>query len=330
MKAFRIVSFCLAAALLLPALLCGCGASGTESDHTNGIVCLSFPEYDWTRNILGENPSGFSLHLLVGNGTDMHSYQASVDDIARITGCELLICTGGPSENWVVDAIETGRDAALPSVVMLSELDGYLLSAETSSIIQPEDAHEHEHEHDGEADEHVWLSLRNAEIACQAIARELCALDPENAAVYQSNLDSYVEKLHALDAEYKTAIDSAALSTVLIADRFPFLYLMNDYGLQYYAAFSGCSADVDASFETIVSLTDKLGDLNPPAVLIIDGSSTEIADAVIANTPGCSCEVLTLDSMQSVTHERIENGETYLNIMQRNLDTLKRALNPTN
>lgn len=325
MKAYRAVAGCLAAALLLM-MLCGCSNTRAEGVHTSGIVCLRFPEYDWTRNILGENPAGIPLRLLAGSGMDMHSYQATVDDIALISGCELLICTGGSSENWVIDATDSSRDASLPSIVMMRELDERLLDVETSSTMEQHDVHAHEHA--GEADEHVWLSLRNAELACQAIARELCALDPDHAAVYQANLDGYVEKLQALDAAYETAIDSAVLDTVLFADRFPFLYLMQDYDLQYYAAFSGCSADVDASFETIVSLINTLDSLNLPAVLILDGSSAEIADAVIANVPDCSCEILTLDSMQSVTAARVESGETYLSIMQRNLDTLSQALNP--
>lgn len=326
MKVSRIVAVCITAALMLT-LLCGCGVTKDPQAPENSIVCLSFPEYDWTRNILGENPAGFDLQLLVDNGADMHSYQATVNDIASIGSCALLICTGGSSEGWVLDALASSRDSALPSLIILQELQDRLLHAEDASVLQS-DNREHEHAHTEDADEHVWLSLRNAEIACRAIERELSALDPDNAAVYHANLETYVEKLHALDVQYADMIAAATLDTVLIADRFPFLYLMNDYALDYCAAFSGCSADVDASFETVIRLTEKLSELNAPALLTIDGSKAEIADAVLANCPGTECRVLTLDSMQSVTRERIDGGDSYLGIMQHNFDTLRAALYP--
>ena len=318
MKALRVLAVCLIAALMI-ILLCACGNQDIAKS-AGGIVCLAFPEYDWTRNILGDNPGKLELKLLVGNGVDMHSYQPAVDDIAQLSACDLLICTGGSSEDWVLDAIENNRDKSKPALVATELLSEQLLCV-------GETQHEHDHAHT-DIDEHLWLSLNNAQKICEAICAEICSLDPANASIYKANLQSYTQKLQALDNAYAEVVENAVLDSIIVADRFPFVYLAADYGLQYHAAFSGCSADIDASFETIVALTETVDSLQPPAILIIDGSTREIADAVLANIPGSSCEVLTLNSMQSVTAAQLTAGISYIGIMQQNLDVLTRALNP--
>ena len=178
-----------------------------------------------------------------------------------------------------------------------------------------------------EYDEHVWLSLKNAETLCSAITDALEEIDPANKDAYAANAASYLEKLAALDGEYQTVADNAARKTVLFGDRFPFRYLVDDYGLSYYAAFAGCSAETEASFETISFLAGKVDELGLPCVLTIEGAQHKIAETIVQNTAEKNQSILTLDSMQSTTSTDVANGTTYLSVMESNLDVLKQALN---
>lgn len=185
----------------------------------------------------------------------------------------------------------------------------------------------HGHAHEGEMDEHVWLSLKNAKILCSAIAETLRAIDGENAEAYAQNAAAYLRQLDALDEEYKAVVGSAKYDTLLFGDRFPFRYLVDDYGLQYYAAFSGCSAETEASFETIAFLANKVDEMGLSSVVTIEGAQHRIAETIVENTKEKKQAILTLDSMQSVTSRDVEAGKTYLSIMESNLKVLKDALN---
>jgi len=182
------------------------------------------------------------------------------------------------------------------------------------------------HEHEEEKDEHVWLSLKNAEVLVKAISDALQELDPANQDTYAANADAYVQKLAALDAQYQAAVDGATYKTVLFGDRFPFRYLVDDYGLSYYAAFVGCSAETEASFETISFLAKKVDELKLPCVLTIEGAQHKIAETIVQNTAEKNQKILTMDSMQSTTSQDVANGTTYLSVMEKNLDVLKEAL----
>ena len=186
-----------------------------------------------------------------------------------------------------------------------------------------EDMLEHEEK---EYDEHVWLSLKNAETLVGAISNALQELDPDSKDTYAANADAYVQKLSALDAEYRKAVSAGTYKTVLFGDRFPFRYLADDYGLNYYAAFAGCSAESEASFETISFLAKKVDELKLPCVLTIEGAQHKIAVTIVKNTTEKNQKVLTMDSMQSTTSQDVANGTTYLSVMEKNLDVLKEAL----
>ena len=182
------------------------------------------------------------------------------------------------------------------------------------------------HDHEEEMDEHVWLSLKNAEVLVDAISKSLQEIDPDNRDAYAANADAYTKKLSALDTEYQKTVDGAARKTVLFGDRFPFRYLVDDYGLTYYAAFSGCSAESEASFETISFLAQKVDELELPCVLTIEGKQHKIAETIVENTSAKDQKVLSMDSMQATTSEDVANGATYLSIMESNLNVLKEAL----
>ena len=184
----------------------------------------------------------------------------------------------------------------------------------------------HGHDHGEEKDEHVWLSLKNAKTLVAAIADALQELDPDNKSTYAANAAAYIEKLSALDGAYQSAVDGAARKTVLFGDRFPFRYLVDDYGLHYYAAFAGCSAESEASFETVSFLAKKVDELGLPCVLTIEGKNHKLTETIVQSTAAKNQKVLTMDSMQSTTAKDVANGATYLSVMERNLSVLKEAL----
>lgn len=309
----------LAAALV--ASLAGCAApESVREDGTLKIVTTIWPEYEWVQAILGDNPAGAEVTLLIDSGVDPHSFQPAVSDILELYTCDVLVYVGGASDQWVGKALRGEVDPDLVTVSLLETLGDSLCTEETVEGMEPED-HDHEgHDHDAEEyDEHVWLSLRKAQTLVTALAEQIAAADSANAATYRANAAAYNERLSALDAEYDAAVKSAPCKTLLFADRFPFRYLTEDYGLNYYAAFPGCSAETEASFATVTFLAEKLRAL--PAALIIDGGDGAIARTV-AETAGNHAAILTMDSMQSARRE----GQTYISVMEDNLTVLRQAL----
>ncbi len=294
-------------------LLAGCGQRKDEQKLQ--VVAAIFPEYDWLRQIVGEDDS-MEITLLVDDGVDPHSFQPSVSDMVTAANCDLLIYGGGESDRWLekLEATNPNRkDIAL--LPLLGE------RAHEEEIVEGMEAEAEE----GEMDEHVWLSLRNADLFCQAITEALCSLNPEKSDVYRTNLSAYQQQLSALDAQYQDAIASAAKDTIVVCDRFPFRYLVEDYGIHYYAAFPGCSAETGASFETVVFLSDKIKELNLNALLVTEGSDGRLAQTVAQNAGNAAMPVLTLNSMQSVSAEQAKQLD-YLSVMTENLAVLQLAL----
>lgn len=339
---------------LTAGMLAGCGekkAAGNPAGHEEKyetekkenrlrIVCTIFPQYDWTKQILGDLADETDLILLMKNGADMHSYQPTVWDMAAVADADLFIYVGGISDFWVEAALKNAKNQDMKALNLLEVLEQELLEEEHVEGMQAERGHDHEeheaeageesgedHGHELEYDEHIWLSLKNAVRSCEAITDALCELDVKNKVQYEKNEKAYVSQLQALDREYQTVSDQAECPVLLFGDRFPFRYLTEDYGLAYYAAFAGCSAETEASFGTITYLANKAKELKLPVVFFIDGSDRRIAQTIAGNTRSDHVpEVRMLDSMQSVSEEDIENGENYLSVMERNLEALREAL----
>ena len=299
-------------------------SSHSGSDNKFKIVATIFPEYDWTREILGDRLKDVDLTLLLDNGTDLHSFQPAVKDIMKVSGCDLLIYVGGESDQWIEDALKSAANPDIKTVNLMEALKDSIKEEETVEGMQ-EKHHGHE-EDEKEYDEHVWTSLRNASLASEAIADTLKELDPENSDIYEENLRSYQTEINSLDREYQDTVKQSAHKTLLFADRFPFRYLVDDYGISYYAAFSGCSAESEASFKTITFLAGKVDELGLKDVFTIEKSDDRIAQTVIENTRDKDQKVQVLNSMQSVTAEEIAEGTTYLSVMKDNLNVLKEAM----
>ena len=325
----------LLALLMLGGALAGCGKQNdTNKTDKLSIVTTIFPEYDWVREILGDKADNAEVTMLLDNGIDLHSYQPTADDIVKISDCDLFLYVGGESDGWVDDALKNATNKNMKVINLLDVLGD---SVKTEEVVEGMQETEHDHDHDHskevstfedeeEKDEHVWLSLKNAEVFVNAISKSLQELDPDNKDTYAANAAAYIEKLSALDGEYQAAVDAATYKTVVFGDRFPFRYLVDDYGLRYYAAFVGCSAETEASFETVSFLAKKVDELKLPCVLTIEGAQHKIAETIVRNTAEKNQKVLTMDSLQSTSSKDVANGTTYLSVMEKNLSVLKEAL----
>lgn len=496
----------LLAAVMAVGCLAGCGQknSNEQADNTDDgklkVVTTIFPEYDWVKEIAGDEISNIDLTMLLDNGMDLHSYQPTSEDILKISDCDLFVYVGGESDSWVDDALKNATNKDMQVINLLDVLKDSIKTEESMPGMQAEEGHNHgyahfedsdvqdrtlsdwdgdwqsvypylqdgvldevmekkaesgektaeeykeyyengyktdvsqitidaenntmcfvkngvaskatyeykgyqiydyesgsrgvryffeatsgdadapkyvqfsdhgiapgkaEHFHiyagnDGfdalseemenwptyypadmsgkeiaedmleheekEYDEHVWLSLKNAQTLCKAIAEALETADPEHKDVYAANVDSYLEKLSSLDGQYQDAVANGSQKTLLFGDRFPFRYMVDDYGLKYYAAFAGCSAESEASFETISFLAKKVDELGLKNIMTIENSDQKIAKTIRDNTKDKNQEILSLDSMQSTTSEDVKNGTTYLSVMESNLDVLKKAM----
>ncbi len=496
----------LLAAVMAVGCLAGCGQknSNEQADNTDDgklkVVTTIFPEYDWVKEIAGDEISNIDLTMLLDNGVDLHSYQPTSEDILKISDCDLFVYVGGESDSWVDDALKNATNKDMQVINLLDVLKDSIKTEESMPGMQAEEGHNHgyahfedsdvqdrtlsdwdgdwqsvypylqggvldevmekkaesgektaeeykeyyengyktdvsqitidaenntmcfvkngvaskatyeykgyqiydyesgsrgvryffeatsgdadapkyvqfsdhgiapgkaEHFHiyagnDGfdalseemenwptyypadmsgkeiaedmleheekEYDEHVWLSLKNAQTLCKAIAEALETADPEHKDVYAANVDSYLEKLSSLDGQYQDAVANASQKTLLFGERFPFRYMVDDYGLKYYAAFAGCSAESEASFETISFLAKKVDELGLKNIMTIENSDQKIAKTIRDNTKDKNQEILSLDSMQSTTSEDVKNGTTYLSVMESNLDVLKKAM----
>ncbi len=330
-----------------------------EKGNSNkiSIVCTTFPQYDWVKNILGEEAERFYVTLLLDNGVDMHSYQPAVKDIATAGSSDLFIYVGGESDTWVEDALKEAKNKDLKAINLMETLDNFVKEEEVVEGMQEErkslghsheksskekqeqtqkESHENSQEINGqkeaadeepEYDEHIWLSIRNAEIMVKNIEKAIEQLDSDNAKVYQTNAENYIKKLDTLDKQYANTIQNAKYKAILFGDRFPFRYMADDYDLKYYAAFAGCSAETMAGFETVTFLAKKADELRLPVILTIENSDGRIAEAVKSNTTKKNQKILAMNSLQSVTKEQIADGITYLQVMQENLSVLSEALN---
>ena len=308
--------------------LSACGskpeADSVAASENLKIVATIYPVYDWIREILGDNPAEIELTMLMDNGVDLHSFQPTATDILRVSSCDMFVYVGGESDQWVEDAMQEAANEKQKEINLMESLGDGMKEEQIVEGMQPEE--EDTESEEPEYDEHVWLSLKNASILCGRLAEAIREMDPDHAEIYEANVTAYQQKLADLDNEYQSVVNESSQKTVLFGDRFPFRYLTDDYSLDYYAAFAGCSAETEASFETISFLAGKVDELGLNSVMTIEGSDQRIAETIIQNTKEKDQKILTMDSMQATTSKDAGQGATYLSVMEKNKDVLKEAL----
>lgn len=309
----RIIGFALAAVILLPCLACGCTVDDAAKDTDKlSIVCTNFPAYDFARNVAGDKAE---LTLLLKPGAEAHSYEPTPKEMVSIQSCDLFICNGGESEAWVETLTEDG--AINKKLVMMDCVETVTEEEKEGMYIRGE-------EEEDELDEHVWTSPVNAAIIVQCICDALCELDPDNASYYTANCDAYRAKLYELDGEFRRVVANAEHKVLIFADRFPMRYFTKEYGLDYFAAFPGCSGETEPSAKTVAFLIDKVRDEDLPAVLYMEFSNQKMADVICEDT---GCKKLPFCSAHNITARQFEDGVGYLDLMEINLASLKEALN---
>lgn len=324
----RLLFLILISVICVSVVFSSCVKTDADSKGTDGkkIITVSvFPIYDWVREVARGSDS-VDVRLLIDSGTDMHSYQPSAADILKITQSDMFIFVGGESDEWALKALDNDSSAKTEALSVTHALKNYLLEEEELPGIEDKHAHSHEEAGETENDEHVWLSLKNAEVFTDIIAEKLALADPENADLYYNNAKNYVCRLSALENEYNAVIKNAKRDVIIVCDRFPFRYLTDEFSIKYYAAFSGCTSETDASFKTVSFLINKADEVKTDCLITADGSDKKLARTVASCMEEKDVKILTLDSMQTVSKSDIERGNTYLSVMKSNLETLRYAL----
>ena len=329
--------------LLFVLMITGCSSnhinkksiqSEEKSENSKySIVCTTFPQYDWIREIIGDQKENFELTLLLDQGVDLHSYQPTAEDISKIVNADMFVYVGGESDEWVADALAQSENKKMLTVNLMEALGSRI----KEEVVKEGMEHEHEeaHEEDNvdtseneerEYDEHIWLSLKNAILLTKTLSEAIQNMDAQNQDQYAKNTEVYIDQLSEIDKAFEETVRGASVKTLLFGDRFPFRYFADDYGLDYYAAFVGCSAETEASFQTILFLSEKIDELELPAILVIENSDHKIAETIKENTIKKNQKILTMNSLQSVTDKELMEGTTYLKAMEDNLEVLKKAM----
>ena len=296
--------------------LCSC-ASQNEADNKDSqklkIISTVFPPYDLARQIAGDNAD---ISILLPPGSESHTYEPTAKEIIEIQNCDIFLYIGGENEQWAEKIISSNKSDSVKTVKLI----------DCVKTLEEAELHEEEHEeeHSHETDEHIWTSPKNEQLMLTAVYDAICEADPENKAVYTKNKDSYNEQLTELDKAYKEAVGNAKNKTIIMADKFPFRYLAEEYGLDFYAAFSSCSDESEPSAAAMTSLISKIKELKIPVVYYLEFSSTKVADTLCSETGASS---LMLHSCHNVSKEDLEKGISYVDLMKQNLENLKTALN---
>lgn len=357
MKKRRVRDFLLAGSLILGMMLTGCGMSGQQTEQNGGkeqnkvenekisVVATIFPQYDFVRQIAGDD---VELKMLLKPGEETHSYEPTPQDIIAIQNSDLFIYVGGENDAWVEDILESMPDNGRKTLKLVDCVD--TVEEEHVEGMKEERGHDHDdhddhdeddaehdedeadHEEHGqedthsvhEIDEHVWTSPLNAIKIVEQIKEELCEIDPENTSDYEENAEAYVAQLNELDREFQDVVDHSKRKLMIFGDRFPFRYFAEAYDLDYYAAFSGCASDTEPSAATMAFLINKVRDENIKTVLKMELSNENIAKAIAEAT---NADVKEFYSCHNLTAEQFADGETYLSLMEKNVETLREVLN---
>ncbi len=318
----KIISI-LCAIVILTISLFGCSVNTEQSDKLR-IVTTLFPAYDFARNIAADNAE---VTLLLQPGVEPHSYEPTPKDMVEIQNCDIFICNGGESESWI-EGILDSLDSSKFRTVRLIDSTSALLEEDESYEHDEHDEHdEHEHEHEGDEvgyDEHIWTSPAICVELCNAIEAAISSVDSGNTAQYRRNLESYTSKLKSLDLSFKEIVESGKRQEIIFGDRFPFKYFAQEYGLVYHAAFPGCSSQTEPSAATLARLINKTREDKIPAVFYIEMSNQAVANALAKET---GAKTLLFHSCHNLTKDEFYSGETYLSLMNKNLENLKTALN---
>ena len=324
MKTKSIVFFLIITILLSLSACTVSPAAETDGLH---IVTTNFALYDFASAVCGDNDT---VTLLLPLGSESHDYEVTLKDMAQLETCDLLFYVGGESESWVHDALHTLEeyDSAPHTLAALDVIRdaGKLLCEENTNTLSPDASHDHDHDHDhthtdsyAGIDEHVWTSIPNAILLMNALDDILGELDGDHTKGAHTD---YVASLTALDGKFRTLTAAVSSPRIIVADRFPFLYMAKEYGIGYYAAFAGCASDTEPSVSVVNTLIRHVQDTGTKCLFVIEFSDRKTADLITAQTDAVTAE---LHSCHNVSAAEFQAGITYLQLMERNYNALASA-----
>jgi len=276
------------------------------------VVATIFAPYDFAREIAGDKAD---ITMLLPPAAESHSFEPTAQDIIKVQGCDLFIYVGGESDAWVGKILDSMDTSAMKIITLMDCVE--LVEEELAEGMEDDGGE------DDAYDEHVWTSPRNAVLIVQKISDALCDIDGANADFYGQNAAAYIEKLNGLDAAFRKIVDGAARKTLVFGDRFPFRYFADAYGLDYFAAFPGCSTETEPSAKTVAFLIDKIKEEQIPVVFHIELSNQKMANAISEAT---GAKVLLLHACHNISRDDFLSGVGYLDLMTRNAEALKEAL----
>lgn len=307
-------------------LMTACNKEEITKEDKVSVVCTVFPAYDWTCELLKGQTNNVDVEYLFDDGADVHSFQPGADDYVKIAESDIFIYFSGPGTAWIEEALANSKNDKRIVVDLTQALGVDLLENTVDTHNHEEEEEEHaEHVHEGDLgyDEHIWMSISNAEACVYEIEQELCKVMPDERTDIRANSDAYIMQLENLDAMYKDAISEEVGPYILVADRFPFRYLTEEYGIEYDAAFAGCQTEAEADFDMIIRLAAIVEKENLHAIIVTEVSDRKLAETVWENTDVENGAIVVLDSMQAVTASDIKDGVSYISIMEKNLDAIK-------
>lgn len=295
--------------------------SSQESGDKLKIVTTIFPQYDFARQITKDKAE---ITMLLAPGVESHSYEPTPQDIIKIQKSDAFIYVGGESDEWVKEILNS-MDTSKMAVINLMDCVEPVKEEIVEGMEEEGEGEEHkEGVEEIEYDEHIWTSPRNAVLITNKIAEELSRIDSKNAEEYKKNAADYVKELQKLDKDFQSIVDNGKRKTIAFGDRFPFRYFADAYGLSYTAAFPGCSTDTEPSAATIAYIIDKVKNEKLPVIYYIEFSNQKVADSISEAT---GAKALLLHSCHNVSREELDKGVTYLDLMKKNAENLKEALN---
>ena len=287
-------------------VFCSCTANPQKNSNKLSIVTTIYPYYEFAREIAGDKAE---VYQLISPGTEVHEFEPTPKDILRINEADIFIYNGGESDEWVENVLKS-----INSDVKVMCMFDY------ADLLYEEDI---EHNKGDEYDEHIWTSLENDKKFVNAISEEIIKLDSANEDLYKQNTDSYINKLNSLDKSFKDTVENSARNTIVVADRFPILYFVKEYGINFESAFPGCTSGTQPSIKTVTKLIDYVRKNDLPVVFHIDNSSDSLARIICEDS---DAEIKTFYSMHNITREQSESNTTFISLLELNLKSLKEAL----
>lgn len=303
----------IAAVMLLLTVFAGCGISETEKSEKLSVVTTAFPHYDFVRRIAGER---VELTMLLKPGSEMHSYDPTPSDMMKISSCDVFVYTGGESDVWAKSILSSGAESDKRRIVSFTEI--------CDPMVECNEEHEGHEEHETEYDEHVWTSPVNAKKLAKEIYNTLCEADEKNAEYYTERYEEFEKELEELDELFKKTVSEGKRNKIVVGDRFPFAHLAKEYSLDYIAAFPGCSAETEPSAKTVAELSETVKNEEIPVVFTVEFSNKKVAESIVAGT---EAEIFTLHSCHNVTNDEFLSKITYVELMKKNAENLRKALN---